>query len=263
MASDNHAHYARIGFTVLIGAVAIAATLVYMGGFHDPNAELLVETYSDNPVNGLSVGSPVNLFGVKVGEVREISFALATYGSCGADTNDYGRVSIVLALNRKQLGYDEVTHEGMRDFIRARAASGLRATVTANGITGLSRVDLKFVENETPPVLPKWVPRHPLIPPHPSLMDSFAVAATKLMNKLKRMDFEVVWSNVNRTAEASARLSERADEMLESRRADVQRIVTDVGETSVMLREMVDMLKQNPSLLIRPSDPEPLPETAR
>jgi len=263
MASDNHAHYARIGFIVVIGVAAIVATLVYLGGFHDPNSEFLVETYYDHPVNGLSVGSPVNLFGVKIGEVREISFASTTYGDAGANSNDFGRVCIVMALNKRQLGYDNLSGSSFSSDVRESARDGLRATVSVNGITGLARIDLKVVENPPPTEPLGWTPRYPLILSSPSLLDSFAVAATKLVNKLKTMDFDVVWSNVNRTADAAARTAENADAMLEGSRASVRQIVGDVGEASAALKEMSMTLKNNPSLMVRPSDPEILPETAR
>jgi len=261
MASDNHAHYARIGFTVVIGAVAIAATLVYMGGFHDPNSEFIGETYSDTPVTGLSVGSPVNLFGVKVGEVRDISFVTSVYDT--VDSNDFGRVRIVLAVNKKRVGNEQITDANIREFVRQRTRNGLRATVTQNGITGLARVDLKIVEDAEPPESPVWTPRYPLIPPAPSLMDNFAVAATKVMNKLKEIDLDASWSNLTQLVSSTMRVADNVDAIVESRRAGVNQIFGDVGETASSLKELSGTLKDNPSLLLRPADPEPLPETER
>jgi len=263
MASDNKAHYARIGFTVVLGAALIVGTLIYLGGFHDSNSEYLVETYTDNSVSGLSVGSPVNLFGVKVGEVREITFSLGTYWDCGADTNDFGRVSIVMALDKRLLGWFEGGNAELFEIVRERTEKGLRATVTSNGITGLSRVDLKLTEDEPMPPLPAWKPRYPLIPPSPSLMDNFAVAATKLMNKLKKIDLAVVWSNVNRTADAAAQASESANAILEGSRTSVRQIMEDVREATTSVKELSNALKENPSLILRAADPEPLKETAR
>jgi len=261
MASDNRAHYTRIGFTVVIGVVAIAATLVYMGGFHDPRSEFMAETYSNMPVSGLSVGSPVNLFGVKVGEVREISFAPATYDNVGS--NDFGRVCIVLAIKKKLIRCSDITDENIRQFIRERTRAGLRATVASNGITGLSRVDLKIIDNPSPADVPVWTSRYPLILPAPSLMDNFSVAATKVMNKLKTIDLDAAWSNITRIVESSARVAENMDELVESQRAGVHEIVGDVRDMSAALKELAVSLKENPSLLLRENDPRPLPETER
>jgi len=232
-----------------------------MGGFHDPNSEILAETYSDSPVTGLSVGSPVNLFGVKVGEVREISFATAVYDN--VTTDDFGRVCIVMAISKKRTGHDKISDYKIREFISARTQTGLRAVITSNGITGLSRVDLKYVENENPPEVPRWKPRYPLVPPSPSLMDNLTVAATKVMNKLKTIDLDEAWSNVNRLVNSTAHVAESIDGMVESRRACIHQIFGDVSEMAATLKETAAMLRDNPSLLIRPTDHERLPETER
>ena len=70
MANDNRPRYARIGFVVLLGALATAGALVYLGGFERGDMQYLVESYYDNPVSGLSVGSSVNVRGVKVRALR-------------------------------------------------------------------------------------------------------------------------------------------------------------------------------------------------
>jgi len=261
MASDNHAHYSRIGFIVVVGVVAIAATLIYMGGFHDPNSEFIGETYSDSPVTGLSVGSPVNLFGVKVGEVRDISFATSVYDT--VDSNDFGRVCIVMAVKKERVGHSQISDANIREFIRQRTREGLRATVTQNGITGLARVDLKIIDNPPPVEATAWTPRYPLVPPAPSLMDNLSVAATKVMNKLKTIDLDEAWSNLTRLVEASARTAESAETLVDSQRAGIRQIVVDAGEVAASMKELTTALKENPSLVLRPADPEPLPETAR
>jgi len=263
MSSDNHAHFARIGLTVVVGVIAIVATLVYLGGFIDRSSEFLIETYYDYPVTGLSVGSPVNLFGVKVGEVREISFADSTYYANGAGEGDMRRVCIVMALSRRVLGIGDGEDGEFRELLDRNIKRGLRATVTANGVTGLARVEIRVVENPPPVAELGWVPRYPLVPPSPSLLDSFSVAATKFMNRLKETDFASVWSNVQVTAESAARLAVTADMLLESERSRLAGISRDVAESTGYISELARSLRENPSLLLRPADPEPLPETKR
>jgi len=263
MASDNHARYSRIGFVVVAGAVAIAATLVYLGGFHDKDSEFLIETYYDDPVSGLSVGSPVNMRGVKIGEVRSISFAFDTYCDCGATTADYQRVDIVMACRKDVFGAGEADEAMIRASVGDRVARGLRATVVSSGITGLSRIELNALENPPPCADLGWRPRYPLVPPSPSLFESLSVAATKLLNRMKKMDFVQVWSNVNRTADSAARTAANLDAMVDSQRAGIASIVRNVEDVTASLKTLSEDLRQNPSLLLRENDPRPLPETAR
>ena len=105
MANENHMSYRRVGFAVFAGALAIVLSLVYLGGIRGKGDEILVETFYDKPVSGLSVGSVVNFRGVKVGEVREISFIGTKYAVEGADNS---RIYILMALQRSALGVDDL-----------------------------------------------------------------------------------------------------------------------------------------------------------
>lgn len=260
MASDNHASYARIGFTVFVGVAAIVATLVYLGGIRGRDSEILVETCSDKPVSGLSVGSAVNFRGVKVGEVREISFIGNKYNVEGADNS---RIYILMAIKAELLWRDapngDQTERNLQMLVERR---GLRATVASSGITGLSHIEMnfhRFDQLETPEI--SWRPEHPYVPAKASLMEDFSVAATKVMNQINRMDLASVWSNVSLTVESLARISAFSKSMLEGRQVEVERVVDNLSDATASLRELSSELKRNPSLLLRERTPVRLRET--
>jgi hypothetical protein len=262
MSADNKPAYTIIGFTVLAGVAAIVAALVYLGGFGARDTQLLVESYYDHPVSGLSAGSAVNFRGVTVGEVKAIRLAGPHAGDI--TTADAQRVRMLLALDLRKLGVaDRPTDDACRRVIDGFVARGLRATGSSSGITGLSRVELNILDNPPPPATLSWQPRHPLIPPAPSLMEGFSEAATKMMNRLGKMDFMSVWSNLSSVAASAQRLVANADALVESQRSGVASIVRNIDEAAERLRELVQELKTNPSLLLRPADPAALPETAR
>jgi hypothetical protein len=77
------------------------------------------------------------------------------------------------------------------------------------------------------------------------------------------MDFMSVWSNLSSVAASAQRLVANADALVESQRSGVSSIVRNIDEAAERLRELVQELKTNPSLLLRPADPAALPETAR
>ena len=261
MARDNHVSYTRIGITVVVGTVAIVATLIYLGGMRGRASEVLAETYYDKPVAGLSVGSVVNFRGVKVGEVREISFVGNKYEVDGADDS---RIYILLALNGDLLDNDGVTDE---EFLQMTAESvekrGLRASVVSSGITGLSRIELDYNRQENLEPVPKisWRPEHAYIPAKISLLDNIAVAATKVLNQINRMDLNTAWSNINASVESIAVATESARTMIQARQGDVDRILDDLSEASDSLKGLSAELKRNPSLIIRERTPARLEET--
>ena len=261
MASDNRASYTRIGFTVFAGAVAIVLTLIYLGGIRGRGDEILVETCYDKPVSGLSVGSVVNFRGVKIGEVREISFVGNKYVVEGQDSS---RIYILLALDGRTLAAADVDEdEFVARIQRDVSARGLRVSVVSSGITGLSRMECDFYNPENlDPVPPlTWTPRNAYIPAKISLFDNLAVAATKVMNQINRMDLNAAWSNINASVEALAAATDGARTMIQTRQGDIDRILDDISETATSLKTLSAELKRNPSLLIRERTPARLDET--
>lgn len=261
MSTAGKPKYTIVGFTLIAAVAAAVAALVYLGGFAGNGSNLLVETYYDRPVNGLSPGSPVNFRGLKIGEVKYIKIAGPRAGDIS--TVDAQRIRILMSIDLRKIDIrNRPSDEHVKRVIEEFVNRGLRATVSSSGITGLSRIELNIVENAAPPGRISWNPRHPLIPPSPSLLESFSDAATKLMNQLNKMDFMSLWSNVSTVATSAARLTSNADALVESQRSAVAGIVGDIEETAAAMRELIRTLNDNPSLLLRPNDPQPLPETS-
>ena len=264
MANDNHASFSVIGFTVCLGAAAIIATLVYIGGLFGDGNEFLVETCFDKPVNGLSVGSPVSFRGVKVGEVRKIGFVGNEYSDVEKLADEY-RIYVLMAIKPESIGdvgaFDE---EETKAFVRkAVVQRGLRATVTLSGITGLSRIECDYHDELPPYDEISWKPTHAFVPPKESLLDSFSVSATKVMNQINKMDLSAAWSNVSTAVESLAQASESVRVMIETRQAEFDQLMANMLETSQMTREFLDAVRRNPSLLVREREYEPLKETER
>lgn len=259
--AGNKASYGKIGFTVLIGVIAIVGALIYLGGVSGKNDLIYAETYYEKSVSGLSVGSPVNFRGVKIGEVSDIGFVGSEYDVRGATNH---MVFVRMAFTAKDLGYrfrpDIEAQDIMKRFVDRMS---LRATVTASGITGLSRIELDLQTNVAPMRI-SWTPRNALyIPPAVSLLDSFSDSATKVMNQINRMDLERTWENINNSVQALSKTAEGAQTLMETRRADIEKLTGDLTDAVSSIRDLAEEVKANPSLLIRERVPAPLPETSR
>lgn len=259
MASDNHASYTKIGITIVMGVIAIVLTLVYLGGMRGRGDEVMVETYYDRGVSGLVVGSAVNFRGVKIGEVREVSFVGNKYVVQGADNS---RIYILMAVKGEYFDSDHdgvLTQKEFKDFLVDHL--GLRATVSASGITGMAHIECDYNLDRPPVENIPWTPKHYYIPPKPSLLDSFGESATKVMNQINKMDMMAVWSNMTVIVESISAMSESTRTLLESRQSEIDRILLDVGEATSAAKTLMEKIRDNPSLLIRNSVAEPLPET--
>ena len=256
MASDNNANYSKIGLSIVLAVGAISLTLVYLGGARKDN-RFITETYCPTAVTGLSVGSEVNFRGVKVGEVSEITFVGREYD--GISEIDGRQILIRMALNARhiQTRRDSSPEESLKRFVE----HGLRATVTSSGITGLSKIELDYPKTTTqaPPIT--WEPEYPCIPPAPSILDSFSQSASKVMKELQEMDFSQTWSNLNSIVTSVAQIADSLGAFVDTQKTAVGDILTQVEQAGAQMRELMDELKENPSLLLRSSPPLPLPET--
>ena len=259
MASDNHAHYSKIGFAVLIATVATVVTLIWLGGLGEGDDPLYAETYYERSVSGLSVGSPVNFRGVTIGKVAVIDFVGNHYDVTGKDNS---RIYIKLAIDRKALGMAEDEGYDPENLLAKLVNDvGLRATVTASGITGLSRIECDYFHDAPPPQKISWTPRSVYIPPKVSLLEDFSSSATRVMSQINAMDFAGVWSNISATTEHVVELTRSARTMIDSRRSEIDQILDSTTEAASSLRDMAAELRRNPSALIRDRRVEPLDET--
>ena len=258
MASEGKTSYTKIGFIVVAGIVAVAGSLFYFGGVRGNGDLVYAETCFDRSVSGLSVGSAVNFRGVRIGEVKEISFVGNKYHVRGDDNL---RVYIKMGFPRSRLTAYEDEGVSADEALGYMVESvGIRATVSASGVTGLSRIELDAAP-DFPAIQPSWTPEYAYIPPKPSLIDNFSDSATRVMDQINRMDIAGVWSNVSASVESLARLSDGVKSTLESSRSDAERIIGNLSGTAAAVRDLVERLRENPSLLIREHEEQRLPET--
>ena len=131
MASEGKTSYTKIGFIVVAGIVAVAGSLFYFGGVRGNGDLVYAETCFDRSVSGLSVGSAVNFRGVRIGEVKEISFVGNKYNVRGDDNL---RVYIKMGFPRSRLTAYEDEGVSADEALGYMVESvGIRATVSASG----------------------------------------------------------------------------------------------------------------------------------
>ena len=196
---------------------------------------------------------------MKIGEVKDITFVWREYPE--ASDEDARQVLIVLSLDANMLfsRRESSPEEAMRRHVE----HGLRATVVSSGITGISHIELNYPKIPMPPRRISWHPNGVCIPPEPSILDSFSDAATRLVNQLNDIDVRGTWSNMTALSEHTVRLTDNVNSILESQKAVLGGIMDQVEQAGNSIRLFADEIRENPSLLLRPRDPEELPETKR
>ena len=174
--------YLRVGVLVLAGVALLVGAVLFLSGSQIRHAQAY-ETYFRDSVQGLDIGAPVKYRGVAIGAVTEIGLASAAYGRSEPDAirrTTYRTVFVRFELDVSRLGAPPNLDSIER---------GLRARIAPQGLTGLSYVELDFVNPTQFPALEvPWKPRYQYIPSMPSTLSQVQDAATVLLGKIQQVD---------------------------------------------------------------------------
>jgi len=138
----------KLGLFVVTGIVLSLATVTFLGAESLNKKAVSYETYFDESVEGLEVGSPVKFRGVKVGTVSAIGIA--------ADRRHVAVTSDLGVADLAELGLAV----GKGDKSTIRVPPDLRMQVASQGITGVKflLIDFFSITDNPLPQLPFPVP---------------------------------------------------------------------------------------------------------
>ncbi len=241
--------YLRVGLLLSLGLAAIVGIVLFLSGSQTSNGWKF-ESYFKESVQGLDVGAPVKFRGVTLGQVTEIALATASYPlNLPADVqrSQYQLVVVRLTLDPKKMG-----SVSKRDVL---VATGLRARVASQGITGLSYIELDIVDPDRYPVTDvPWTPRDEVIPSMPSTIARVQDAAQELMTKLQTVDLtalsgslqmvlddvhtQLTTGDIHATAHEAQQLLHELRSTVDT--ANLPAVMADLKATSTALRGMVE-----------------------
>ena len=229
-------------------------------------------------VRGLLPGAPVELRGIRVGEVKDVRLEL---DAAAGET----RIPVSVLIEPDRLGLPAPSPEPDRDRDAERALwdelvrNGLRAQLkTGNLLTGALYVDLDFYP-EDPPREIAWAGNVPELPTVPTPFDELRGLLSRLARLpldrigedlsqslaemrailqstnglLERLDRETV-SELTKTLEQTRKTLVGAEKMLapsSSLQAEAQRALRELTAAARSFRIMADYLERHPEALIR------------
>jgi len=194
------ANYFKLGLFVVGAIVAGVIVIIVIGSGRWLQPRLAVETYFNESVQGLDVGSKLKYRGVVIGEVTRIGF---TYNKYQLDRPMQQRSRLVLVeaqiqpklLGGRAAGAGDLSDQKTADLEIER---GLRMRLAPQGITGTSYLEIDYVDPPPPTITIDWIPSSIYIPSAPSTVTTVVNAAVDLLTRLHNMDFEAVIINLNR-----------------------------------------------------------------
>jgi ABC-type transporter Mla subunit MlaD len=180
--------YLRVGLLMLTGLGLIIGLVWFFGGNTLSNGRLF-ESYFRESVQGLEVGAPVKYRGVTVGRVSELGLVAAEYGPRTApvqiDRQTYRLVFVRFIVAPERIG--------QIPDIAAAVKLGLRVRLATQGITGVTYLELDFVDPTTYPGQDvPWHPKDAYIPSMPSTLMQVQNAAQQFLAKLNGVDIDTL-----------------------------------------------------------------------
>ncbi|HEV8500376.1 MAG TPA: MlaD family protein [Casimicrobiaceae bacterium] len=269
---SQQANYYKLGLFV-IGAVAAGIiVLLIIGSGRWFVRKITVETYFNESVQGLDVGSKMKYRGVVIGEVTAIGFTYNIYQQDLPMTKRARYVMVEAQLEPRLVGGRAAAGDLTSSANAAlEVERGLRVRLAPQGITGTNYLEVDYVD-PPPPVLPiEWTPLNIYIPSAPSTVTAFVNAAQEIIERLHKLDIEGTLANLNRlmvtandrlaaidTGELSKRANAtlgRLDSTLEGLQTkklsdEAQALMAELRESNAELKKTL----ANPALQKLPND---------
>src|SRR5512141_2875816 len=191
------ANYFKLGLFVIGASVVGAVLLVVIGSGRWFQPRITSETYFNESVQGLDIGSKVKYRGVVIGEVTKISFTYVKYQQDKPMSERLRYVLVEAQLQPKLLGGRAASSDLTGEGIGAEVEKGLRVRSAAQGITGTNYLEMDYVE-PPPPLLPfDWTPDNVYIPSTQSTVSALLNSASEVMDRIHNLDIEGTVKNLN------------------------------------------------------------------
>lgn len=192
---STKANYFKLGLFVLSATAVGLAGLVAFGLGAVFQKKLLFETYVDESVQGLDVGSHVKLRGVTVGTVKRIGFTNAKYPQTQASPWRHPYVIVEMELDPDT--FATPPGSSLKESLEKEIARGLRVRLASQGITGLAYMEIDYLDpgKFRPPAF-TWEPAGYYLPSAPSTVTRFLQAIEDVFDKLYRVNIEALGTNL-------------------------------------------------------------------
>jgi ABC-type transporter Mla subunit MlaD len=189
---EGRGAFLRVGVLIVAGIVVLGALVWFLGGDRLRHG-VPYETYFRESVQGLDVGAPVKYRGVTIGRVTEVGLVSAAYAK--NQPVPLAREAYLLVFARFIIDPARI---GRLPDNTAAVASGLRTRLASQGLTGITYIELDFVNPRLyPPQTVQWTPKDEYIPSMPSTLLQVQDAAQQFLAKLNGLDVEQTLRSVD------------------------------------------------------------------
>lgn len=241
---NSKTHYFRIGIFIILSLSALIGGVIAVSSDLFRSNLIYVETYLNESVQGLSVGTPLLHRGVTIGKVEEITFVPRVYPFAYTSPQyaAYSRyVMVIMSIDRKHIAAKDILVEDIKAVLKNQIEKGLRLKLSYQGITGIAYMEADYMDPERNPAMEitDWTPKYLYIPSTKSLITSFTEAVDKVFQRLEKIDFEATFVQMEATLKS---IQTTVDEMkMTELRASAVATLDEFKTLTVDAQRVLDM----------------------
>lgn len=222
--------YFKIGLFVISGIVIAVIGVIALGVGSIFQKQVLVETYIDESVQGLDIGSPVKFRGVQVGKVEQITLTSVEYPT-------RRRYVLVRAGLEPSVFIDplvDVSGPGLGMEVE----KGLRVRLAPQGLTGVAYVEADYLDPARyPPLVIDWQPIYPYIPSARSTITRLTESVDRILRNVENVDIQRLTETIEKSLSTVTKFTEGAN--LEKIGPQVNVILAEIRQTNRELKTIM------------------------
>ncbi|MSP37815.1 MAG: MCE family protein [Deltaproteobacteria bacterium] len=222
--------YFKIGLFVIAASLIAVVGVIVLGVGTVFRHDTLLETYVDESVQGLDVGSAVKFRGVPIGKVEKITLTSAEYST----RKRYVLVRVGIAPTMFHFAGAGLNQAGFK----LEVDRGLRLRLAAQGLTGVAYIEADYADPQRNPALEiDWQPIYPYIPSTRSRITQLSESLEKILRSLENVDLGRLVDGMEKSLGTITKVAESVK--FEKLSGEAVAFLSEVRETNRQLKELV------------------------
>jgi phospholipid/cholesterol/gamma-HCH transport system substrate-binding protein/paraquat-inducible protein B len=222
--------YFKIGVFVISAVIIGAIGVVVLGVGAIFQKKSLIETYIDESVQGLDVGSAVKFRGVPVGRVEQITLTSVIYST--------RRQYVLVRMSVSPDVFQFPVNDSASPKLNAELERGFRVRLAPQGLTGVAYLETDYLDPErNPPLEIDWQPAYPYIPSTRSRITQLSEAVERILQNFADINIPQITGSIEKSLGAMTKLAESAN--LEKIGAQANSLLTEVRQTNRQINALV------------------------
>jgi phospholipid/cholesterol/gamma-HCH transport system substrate-binding protein/paraquat-inducible protein B len=222
--------YFKIGVFVISATVIGVIGIVVLGVGTLLQKKSIIETYIDESVQGLDVGSAVKFRGVQVGKVEQITLTSVEYPT--------KRRYVLVRAGLTSTIFQDALADPRGPAFAAEIAKGLRVRLAAQGLTGTAYLEADYLDPARHPALEiDWEPFYPYVPSGQSRITQLAESVDRILQNIEQVNLARISEGIERSLSALTKVAEGAN--FEKVGAHANVLLGEVRETNRQLKALI------------------------